>query len=46
MGCYFSKEISDLMLLYSEYQYNLVSVGNGGDVIEKVRGLWYNDFCF
>ena len=24
MGCYFSKEISDLVLLYSEYKYFLV----------------------
>ena len=24
MGCYFSKEISDLVLLYSEYKYVLV----------------------
>ena len=24
MGCYFSKEISDLVLLYSEYKYSLV----------------------
>ena len=24
MGCYFSKEISDLLLLYSEYKYFLV----------------------
>ena len=25
MGCYFSREISDLVLLYSEYKYFLVS---------------------
>ena len=29
MGCYFSKEISDLVLMYSEYQYSLISVGRG-----------------
>ena len=25
MGCYFSKEISDLILMYSEYKYLLVA---------------------
>ena len=29
VGCYFSKEISDLVLVYSEYQYSLISIGKG-----------------
>ncbi|KAL9952149.1 hypothetical protein ACROYT_G039360, partial [Oculina patagonica] len=35
MGCYFSKEISDLVLMYSEYQYNLVSVGRGVRLLKR-----------
>lgn len=35
MGCYFSKEISDLVLMYSEYQYSLISIGKGVRLLKR-----------
>ena len=36
MGCYFSKEISDLVLLYSEYKYFLLCDTKKGNLFEEV----------
>ena len=35
MGCYFSKEISELVLLYSEYKYQLVSEQRDIEVLAR-----------
>ena len=35
MGCYFSKELSDLVLMYSEYQFGLTSVGHGIKLLKR-----------